>query len=92
MSAETTVKHPENEPDDWDDYRWLVPLSDSRYPGQVTIRRSDTEISVSNMGFRFKRSQDARALAAALLAAADQLDAGVTFTDLSAKLSNESLT
>lgn len=75
------IELPENAPNDYDDYRWLVPLTDNR-PGQVTIRRSDQRISVSNMGFVFESSNDARTLAAALLAAADQLDAGVTFTDL----------
>jgi hypothetical protein len=75
-----SINFPENAPDELHDYRWVVPTSrDPRWPGEVYLRETDGAISVVNMGFVLDTPTDARNLAAALLAAADQVDAGVTF-------------
>lgn len=77
-----SVVLPVNTPDDWNEYCWPVPLSDGSRPGEVVIRRSDDRIQLVGVGFPLDNAQDARSLAAALLAAAEQLDAGVVFTPL----------
>lgn len=91
MSDTATVQLPDNTPDDLHDYRWVVPsLRDPRWPGEVYLRETDGAISVVNMGFILHTPEDARNLAAALLAAAERVDAGVTFRSPREKYGAES--
>lgn len=77
--SKVTVELPDTTPDDRNVYRWVVPLPGYPDDGEVVILRSDRRISAFGVPFQLSNAADARALAAALLAAADQLDAGVTF-------------
>jgi hypothetical protein len=64
---------------------WRVPLHDSftgrlldgPRAGEVCIRKSDGNVSVTSVPSLFTHTEDLRVLAAALLAAADARDAGV---------------
>lgn len=80
---EVTVQLPEPTPDDYFDYKWEVPLTDSLTgqlltgwrAGEVCIRRSDGRISVTSVPSVLTTGGDAHRLAAALLAAADAYEA-----------------
>ena len=77
-----TVSLPEPTPSDFYEASWEVPVTCSMtgrkrtgiHAAEVFIRRTDGRIGLSGVSSVTENSEDARALAAALLAAADYLD------------------
>ncbi|WP_131822228.1 hypothetical protein [Mycobacteroides chelonae] len=77
-----TVRIPEPTPSDFYGASWEVPVTCSMtgrkrtgiHAAEVFIRRTDGRIGLSGVSSVMENSEDVRALAAALLAAADYLD------------------
>lgn len=77
-----TLTLPEPSPSDFYEASWEVPVTCSLtgrkrtgiHAAEVFIRRTDRRIGLSGVSSVTENSEDARALAAALVAAADYLD------------------